>query len=137
MSPDDELMSYEKFKRWILSHDFPPLRCELPMHEQIALTLQDMFFERVRVVQIPHHPVYRVTARLGRLAPQSQRQVKLALRSMCRELGFTVKLRDIIADVRHGRLDAAFGLIPPNAAPVEVQHEGGWIPEHLEFEGAV
>ena len=41
------------------------------------------------------------------------------------------------AEVRNGRLDAAFGLIPPDAAPVEVEHDAGWIPEHLEFEGAV
>lgn len=94
MSADDELMSYEKLKRWILSHDFQPLRSELPMQEQITLALQDMFFEKIRVVQVPHHPVYKVTARLGRLAPQTLRPVKLALRSICRELGFKVKLRD-------------------------------------------
>jgi hypothetical protein len=127
-----EVMTSEEIKAWILSRDFAPLRCELPMDQQITLALRDMHFERLRVVQTPYHPVYRISARLGRLAPQSHRPVKIALRKMCRELGFSVRMSDIIAQVYHGRVDACFALIPPDAVPVEVQNDGEWTPEHLE-----
>lgn len=128
-------ISSEEFKRWVLSRD--PLRCELPMREQITLALQDLGFQRVRVNQVIHHPVWNISALVGTFRADTLRSVKIALKKLCGELGFRVRMNEIVASVYRGRLDAAFGLVPPDAAPVEVEHDGGWIPEHLEFEEAV
>lgn len=132
MSASVELMSSEEIKGWILSHDFPPLRSDLPMRDQIALALQDLGFERVRVTPVIHRPVWNVSANVGRFRAESLRSVKMALKKICEELGFRVRMNEIVASVYRGRLNAAFALIPPNAAPVEIEHDGGWIPEHLE-----
>jgi hypothetical protein len=125
-------MTDEEIKEWMLSGTFPPLLFGLAIQEQIALSLQYMHFERVRVEKVPHHPVFRVVARLGQLAPQELRPVKVALKKMCRDLGFSVKMSDIIADVSRGRLDAVFGLLPHNPAPVVIEDDGERVPDHLE-----
>lgn len=132
MSANAELMSSEEIKAWILSHDFPPLRSDLPMRDQIALALQDLGFERVRVTPVIHHPVWNVSAQVGTFRADSLRSVKIALKKLCGELGFKVRMNEIVAAVYRGRLNAAFALIPPNAVPVEVEHDGEWLPEHLE-----
>nr|WP_281721456.1 hypothetical protein [Nitrosomonas nitrosa] len=128
-------ISSEEFKRWVLSRD--PMRCELPMRDQIMLALHDLGFQRVRVAQVIHHPVWNVSAQVGTFRADSLRSLKIALKKLCGELGFRVRMNEIIASVYRGRLNAAFALVPPDAAPVEVEHDGGWIPEHLEFEEAV
>jgi hypothetical protein len=121
----------EEVKEWILDAEIPPLLSGLSIHEQIVLTLEYKHFERVRVERVPHHPVYRVTAQLGKLAPQSLRPLKLRFQDMCRHLGFTVKIRDIIAEISRGRVEAVFALLPPNPAPVVVEDDE-WLPEYVE-----
>jgi hypothetical protein len=130
MNLEADEISYEEFKKWILSHDH--LCCELPMRDQIALALQDLGFERIRVNQVIHHPVWNVSARLGQFKTDSVRSVKIALKKMCGELGFRVRMNEIVASLYRGHLNAAFALVPPDAAPVEVEHDGEWLPEHLE-----
>jgi hypothetical protein len=136
MNADAELMTSEQIKAWILSHDFPPLRSDLPMLDQIALTLQDLGFERVRVTPVIHHPVWNVSANVGRFRADSLRSVKMALKKMCGELGFKVRMNEIVASLYRGRLNAAFALVPPNAAPVEVEDDGHRVPDDLDFEDA-
>lgn len=41
-------------------------------------------------------------------------------------------MNEVVASLHRGRLNAGLRLIPLNAAPVEIDHDGGWIPEHLE-----
>jgi hypothetical protein len=123
-------ISSEEFKRWVLSRD--PMRCELPMRDQIVCALQDLGFERIRLNQVEPHPVWNVSAKVGRFRADSLRSVKIALKKLCRELGFPVRMNEIVASVYRGRLNAAFALVPPNAAPVEVEDDGEWLPEHLE-----
>jgi hypothetical protein len=109
-------ISSQEFKNWVLSRD--PLRCELPMREQITCALQDLGFEKIRLNQVEPHPVWNVSAKLGRFRADSLRSVKLALKKLCDELGFQVRMNEIVASIYGGRLNAAFALIPPNAAPV-------------------
>ena len=135
MSQNVSVMTAEEVKDWILSHEFPPLRCELPMRDQISLALQDLGFQRVRVTQVIHHPVWNIAANLGTFRAESLRSVKAALKKACRELGFRVRMNEIVAAIYRGRLNASFALVAPDAAPVEVEHDGEWLPEHLE--GAV
>jgi hypothetical protein len=125
-------MSSEGVKAWILSREFPPLRSDLPMRDQIALALQDLGFARVRVTPVIHHPVWNVSAHVGRFRADSLRSVKIALKKLCGELGFRVRMSEIVASLYRGRLNAAFALVPPNVAPVEVENDGQWVPEHLE-----
>jgi hypothetical protein len=127
-------MSSEEIKAWVLSRD--PLRCELPMREQISRALQDLGLERIRLNQVEPHPVWNVSAKVGQFRADSLRSVKIALRKMCDELGFRVRMNEIIVSVYRGRLNAAFGLIPPNSPPVEIADDGHRVPDHLEFEVA-
>lgn len=127
-------ISSEELKSWILSRD--PMRCELPMRDQIILALQDLGFQRVRVAQVIHHPVWNVSAHVGTFRADSLRAVKLALKKLCDELGFRVRMNEIVAGIYRGRLNAAFALIPPNAAPVEVEDDGHRVPDDLDFEEA-
>lgn len=124
----------EEFKAWVLSRD--PLRCELPMREQIALALQDMGFEAIRATQVTPHPVWNVSARVGRFQADSVRSVKMALKKMCGQLGFRLRLNEIVASLYRGRVSAAFLLVPPNLAPVEVEDDGHRVRNDLEFEEA-
>jgi hypothetical protein len=135
MNADAELMTSEQIK-WILSRDFPPLRSDLPMRDQIALALQDLGFDRVRVTPVIHHPVWNVSANVGGFRAESLRAVKMALKKMCGELGFKVRMNEIVAGIYRGRLNAAFALVPPNAAPVEVEDDGHRVPDDLDFEDA-
>lgn len=132
MRPETEEWNSEEIKAWILSREFPPLRCELPMGDQIALALHDLGCERIRVNQVAPHPVWNVAANMGRLRADSVRAVKTALKKLCAELGFRVGMSEIVASVYRGRLNAAFALAAPDATPVEVEHDGQWVPEHLE-----
>lgn len=133
MSAEAYEISSEEVKKWVISRD--PLRWELPMREQITHALRDMGFERVRVTPVIHHPVWNIAANVGLFRTDSVRSLKIALKKMCGELGFRVRMNEIVASLYRGRLNAAFALIPPNAAPVEVEHDGGWLPEHLEQPG--
>jgi hypothetical protein len=123
-------ISSQEFKNWVLSRD--PLRCELPMREQITCALQDLGFEKIRLNQVEPHPVWNVSAKLGRFRADSVRSVKLALKKLCDELGFRVRISEIIASVYRGRVNAVFALIPSDAVPVQVEHDGEWIPEYLD-----
>lgn len=125
-------ISSEEFKGWVLSRD--PMRCELPMRDQITLALQDLGFQRVRVTQVIHHPVWNVSAQVGTFRADSLRSVKIALKKLCGELGFRVRMNEIIASVYRGRLNATFALIASDAAPVEVEDDGHRVPDDLEFE---
>jgi len=130
MSADVDEISSEEFKKWVLSRD--PMRCEFPMRDQILLALRDMGFERIRVTQVIHHPVWNVSAHVGQFQADSLRTVKIALKKMCDEFRFKLRMNEIVASLYRGRLNAAFALIPPNYAPAEVEHDGVWLPEHLE-----
>jgi hypothetical protein len=130
MSTDPEMATFEEFKRWVLSRD--PMRCEIPMRDQITLALQDLGFERIRVNQVIHHPVWNVSAHVGQFQADNLRSLKVALKKMCGELGFRTRMSEIVASLTRGRVSAAFLLVPSDATPVEVEHDGGWIPEHLE-----
>ncbi|ODU24271.1 MAG: hypothetical protein ABS95_02055 [Verrucomicrobia bacterium SCN 57-15] len=123
-------ISSQELKDWVLSRD--PMRCELLLRDQIPLTLKDMGFERIRVTQVIYHPVWNVFAHVGMFRAESLRSVKIALKKMRDELGFRVTMNEIVASMYRGRLNAAFALIPATAAPVEAEHDGGWLPEHLE-----
>jgi hypothetical protein len=127
-------ISSEDFKNWVLSRD--PMRCELPMREQIALALQDLGFERVRVKQVIHHPVWNISAHVGKFRADGLRSVKIALKKMCGELGFRLRMNEIVGSLYRGRVSAAFLLVPPNLAPVDADDDGHRIPDHLEFEDA-
>lgn len=129
-------MTSEEVKAWILRHDFPPLRSDLPMRDQIALAFRNLGFERIRVNQVIHHPVWNVSAHIGTSSVQSLRSIKIALRKLCRDLGYRLGMNEIIASIYRGRLNAAFALVPPNDAQVEVEDDGHRVPEYLEFEGA-
>ncbi len=132
MSAEAELMTSEEFKAWVLSRD--PLRCELPMREQIALSLKDLGFERIRLRQDEPHPVWNVSAIVGQFRSDSLRSVKLAIKKMCGELGFKVSMNEIVASLYRGRVSAAFLLAPPNLAPVEIEDDGHRVRDDLEFE---
>lgn len=80
------------------------------MRDQIALGLQDLGFERVRVTPVIHHPVWNVSANVGRFQAESLRSVKMALKKICEELGFRVRMNEIVASLYRGRLNAAFAL---------------------------
>lgn len=123
-------ISSEEFKRWVLSRD--PLRCELPMREQIVFALQGLGFDRIRVNQVEPHPVWNIAANIGNFRADSLRSVKIALKKICGELGFKVRMNEIVASLYRGRLNAAFALIATDAAPDEVEHDGGWLPEYLD-----
>jgi hypothetical protein len=127
-------MSSEEIKAWVLSRD--PLRCELPMCEQISRALQDLGLERIRLNRVEPHPVWNVSAKVGQFRANSLRSVKLAIKKMCDELGFKVRMNEIVASVDRGRLNAAFALVPPNYAPPEVEDDGHRVPNELDFEGA-
>lgn len=137
MRLESDEMSSDEIKEWIFAQDFPPLRCDLPMRDQITLALQDMGFQRVRANQVVPHPVWNVSGHVGTFRAEGVRSVKIALKRICRELGFRVRISEIVATLYRDRLNASFALVPPNAAPVDVQDDGGWIPEHLEFEEAL
>jgi|GraSoiStandDraft_24_1057298.scaffolds.fasta_scaffold457624_1 hypothetical protein len=134
MSTDPEMATFEEFKRWVLSRD--PMRCEIPMRDQITLALQDLGFEHIRVNQVIHHPVWNVSARVGQFQADNLRSLKVALKKMCGELGFRTRMSEIVASLNHGRVSAAFLLAPPNHVPAEVEDDGHRVPEHLEFEDA-
>jgi hypothetical protein len=134
MSATVYAMSSEEIKAWVLSRD--PLRCELPIREQIVRALQDLGLERIRLNQVEPHPVWNVSAKVGQFRADSLRSVKLAIKKMCDELGFKVRMNEIVASVYRGRLNAAFGLISPDMAPIEVEDDGHRVPDHLDFEDA-
>ena len=83
-----------------------------------------------------HHPVWNVSAHVGQFRADSLRSVKIALKKMCSELGFRVRMNEIVASLYRGRVSAAFLLAPPNLAPAEVEDDGHRVPDHLEFEDA-
>src|SRR6187200_3387983 len=97
MSAEAYEISSEEIKRWVLSRD--PMRCELPMREQITLALRDMGFERIRVNEVVPHPVWNISASVGRFKADSLRSLKIALKKMCGELGFRVRLSEIVASL--------------------------------------
>src|ERR1044071_10277263 len=97
MSLESDEMTSDEIKDWILSHEFPQLRCDLPMRDQITLALQDIGFQRVRANQVVHHPVWNVSAHVGTSRADSVRSVKIALKRICGELGFTVRMSEIVA----------------------------------------
>jgi hypothetical protein len=130
MSTEAEVMTYEEIKRWVLSRD--PMRCEIPMRDQIALALRDLGFERIRVTPVIHHPIWNIAANVGQFRTDSVRSLKIALKKLGGELGFRVRMNEIVASLNRGRVSASLLLVPPHANPVEVEHDGGWIPEHLE-----
>jgi hypothetical protein len=132
MNPETCEMSSEEIKAWILSRDFPPLRCDLPMREQIAIALHEMGFERIRVTPVIHHPIWNIAANVGQFHTDSVRSLKIAIKKMCAELGFRVRMNEIVASLYRGRVSAAFALVPPDAAPVEVGYDHEGLPEHLE-----
>ena len=135
MSAEAYEISSEDFKNWVLSRD--PLRCELPMRDQIALALQDLGFERIRVKQVIHHPVWNISAHVGKFRADSLRSVKIALKKMGGELGFRLRMNEIVASLYRGRVSAAFLLVPPNLAPVVIEDDGQRVQDDLDFEGAV
>jgi hypothetical protein len=130
MTTEADSWNSDQIKKWVISRD--PLRWGLPMRDQIALALQDLGFERIRVTPVIHHPVWNIAANVGKFRTDSVRSLKIALKKMCGELGFRVRMSEIVASLYRGRVSAAFLLVPPDAVPVEVEHDGGWIPEHLE-----
>jgi hypothetical protein len=73
-------ISSQEFKNWVLSRD--PLRCELPMREQIIFALQELGFVRIRLSQDEPHPVWSVSANVGQFRADSLRSVKLAIKKM-------------------------------------------------------
>jgi hypothetical protein len=132
MSAHTELMTSEEIKKWILCHAFPPLRCDLPMRDRTTLSLQDMGFERIRVTQVINHPVWNVSAQVGQFRADSVRSVKIALKRICGELGFRVRMKEIVGSLYRGRLNAALALVPADYAPPEVEDDGERLPESLE-----
>src|SRR5213075_2943768 len=88
-------ISSEDFKKWVLSRD--PMRCELPMRDQIFLALQALGFERIRVTPVIHHPVWNIAANVGQFRADGVRSVKIALKKICGELGFRVRLNEVVA----------------------------------------
>jgi hypothetical protein len=134
MSAEVYEISSEEFKAWVLSRD--PLRCELPMRDQIVFALQELGFERIRVNEVAPHPVWNISASVGRFQAESFRSLKIALKKMCGELGFRVRLNEIVASLYRGRVSAAFLLVPPNFAPVEIEDDGHRVPDDLDFEDA-
>lgn len=81
------------------------------MDNQITLALQDLGFQRIRVTPVIHHPIWNISARVGTFRAESLRSVKLALKTVCSELGFRVRMNEIVASVYRGRLNAALALI--------------------------
>lgn len=134
MSANAELMSSDQIKAWVLSRD--PLRCELPVRDQIFFALQDLGFERIRVNQVAPHPVWNIAANVGNFRADNVRSVKITLKKTCSELGFKVSISEIVASLYRSRVSAAFLLVPSNLAPIEVEDDGHRVPDHLEFEDA-
>lgn len=136
MSGETESMTSDEVKAWIMRQNFPPAPWDVPLDQRIADALGEIGFDRVGVTQTLHHPVFRVSARFGGFAPAEARRLKIAIRKMGRELGFVLRMSDIIVEVYTGRFVAVFALVAPDAALVEVEDDGQRVPEHLEFEEA-
>jgi hypothetical protein len=136
MSGETELMTSEQIKAWVMRQTFPPAPWELPMDERILDALRPFGFDRIRLAQVPHHPVFRLTARYGRFVPTGARPLKIIIRKIGKELGFVLSIRDIVVEVDTDRFVAVFALVPQDATPVVVEDDGHRVPDHLEFEEA-
>jgi hypothetical protein len=88
------------------------------------------------VNEVVPQPVWNISASVGRFQADTPRSLKIALKKMCGELGFKVRLNEIVASLYRGRVSAAFLLVPPNFAPVELEDDGHRVPDDLDFEEA-
>jgi hypothetical protein len=78
--------------------------------ELIMAEVKRLGFEHVRVARVGPHPVWSLTARLGQSVYDCDLMVKVALKRLASNLGFKLKLRDTVARVRDGCVQAVFCL---------------------------
>jgi hypothetical protein len=99
-------------KQFLMRHEalgsFGIATASLP--EFILAEAERLGFERVRVVRVGPHQVWSLTARLGQSVYDCDHIVKVALKRLAWNLGFKLKLRDIVARVRDGCVQAVFCL---------------------------
>jgi hypothetical protein len=86
---------------------------EAPLSELILAEVNGLGFERVRVARVGPYPVWSVTARLGHSVYGCDHIVRVAVKRLAQNLGFKLKMRDIVARVRCGCVQAVFCLDQP------------------------
>jgi hypothetical protein len=78
--------------------------------ELILAEVERLGFAHVHVARVGPYPVWSVTARLGASVYDCDHIIRVAVKRLAQNLGFNVKLRDILARVSGGCVQAIFCL---------------------------